>query len=47
MLQVPRDMQVAFDRKIQQALVETRAVHGLPEVAEVLSGFLLEIRPSA
>jgi hypothetical protein len=27
-------------RKIQQALGETQGVPGLPEVAEVLSGFL-------
>jgi hypothetical protein len=36
MLRVPRDIQVAFDRKIQQAAGETRGVPGLPEVAEVL-----------
>jgi hypothetical protein len=40
MLQVPRDIQVAFDRRIEEALV---GAPDLPEVAEVLSGFLLEI----
>ncbi len=40
MLRVPLDIQVAFDRRIEEALV---GAPDLPEVAEVLSGFLLEI----
>jgi hypothetical protein len=43
MLRAPRDIQVAFDRKIEEALVKREERPDLPEVAEVLSGFLLEI----
>jgi hypothetical protein len=45
MLQVPLDIQVAFDRRIEEALVKREERPTYRKWLRFLSGFLLEIPP--